>query len=377
MNSKERMLAVFQGRQPDLVPAAPHWWGNYKYEVAGKDYWLDCWGDGASIVPIYQAFFERFQPDWFHLHGGYPRRRGAFASNEWRAVQEGERRFLIAPDGSRDEILPDQGLASWEHSRPPRPDLSSRDAIDEHVARYEQTSAQEIIEAGYTDAAAEIVRRYGDRAFICVHIGAPSILVDEHRSGGYEASLLALYDHPEGVKYLLQRRYALSLEWAKAFASVGVHGWAISEGYSGADTISPRTYEEFLHPVDCWYYAEVRKLGLVPMVYFCGDLRPMLPLLRESGVGGLIIEESRKTFELDVVEITRVLQGKVALFGNIDTCELLLKGTPEEVEAAVKAQLAAAREGPFLVCNGSPFAPGTPPENVDAMIRAARRYGRL
>ncbi len=41
------------------------------------------------------------------------------------------------------------------------------------------------------------------------------------------------------------------------------------------------------------------------------------------------------------------------------------------------AELEAARHGPFVVANGSPLAPGTPPaNNAEAMIRAARRYGR-
>ncbi len=371
------MLAALCGGQPDVVPVAPHWWGNYKFEIAGRDYWLDCWTDGAGMVPVYKAFYERFHPDWFHLHGGYLRRTMGFPSNELRGVQEGERRFLVAPNGVRDEILADQSLASWEEQQPPMPDLSSREAIDEYLARYEQVSVERITEAGLTDHAAQIVREYGDRVFICVHVGAPSLLVYEHDSAGYEQSLMALYDHPEGVKYLLQRRYELALESARAFAAVGIHGWAISEGYSGADTVSPAMYEEFLYPCNRWFFGEVRKLGLVPMVYFCGDVRPLLPLIRESGVGGLIIEESRKTFELDVVEIVKELQGKVCLFGNVDTCELLLHGRPEEVEAAVRTQIEAARYGPFIVSNGSPFAPGTPPANVDAMIAAARRYGRL
>ncbi len=376
MNSKERMLAALSGRQPDMVPVAPHWWGNYKFELAGKDYMLDCWTDGPSMVPIYKAFFERFQPDWFHLSGGYPRRRHGYPSRDYRALRQGERAFLIAPDGTRDEILPDQSLASWEKERPPMPDLSSESAIDRHLARYEQITAAQIIEAGYTDHAAQIVREYGDHVFICVNVGAPSILAHEAGSRGYQESLLALYDHREGVRYFLQRRYALALEWAKAFASVGVHGWLISEGYSGADTISPRMYEEIQYPVNCWFFAQVRRMGMVPMVYFCGDVRPLIPLIRESGVKGLVIEDNRKTFAFDPVELVKGLEGKVCLHGNIDTTDLLLHGRPEEVEAAVREQLAAAREGPFIVANGSPLVPGTPPENVEAMIRAARRYGR-
>ncbi|MCL6429701.1 MAG: hypothetical protein K6V36_02430 [Anaerolineae bacterium] len=377
MNSRERMLAVLEGRQPDVVPVAPHWWGNYKFEIAGKDYLLDCWTDGQGMVPVYEAFFERFGPDWFHLSGGYPRERGRYRSRDYRGVREGDRMYLLAPDGSREEILADGNLASHRISRGQR-DLSTpaavMRAIDEELARDWTATADDIIAAGYTDHAAEIVREHGDEVFVCVNVGAPGILPfgTEH----YQESLMALYDYPEGVKRLAWRRYQAALEWAKAFAAVGVHGWLISEDVAGSDTISPRMYEEMLYPADCWLFEEVSRLGMVPMVYFCGDVRPLTPLLRESGVRALLIEDSRKTFTLDVVEIARELRGRVCLFGNVDTTELLLSGRPEEVELAVRQQLEAARYGPFVVANGSPLAPGTPPENVEAMIRAARRYGR-
>jgi uroporphyrinogen-III decarboxylase len=374
MNSKERILAALRGEPTGAIPVAPHWWGNYKYEIAGRDYMLDRWTDGESMVPVYRAFYERFRPDWFHLSGGYPRQRGAFPSRAYRGVRDGGRMFLIAPDGSRDEILPDESLASDRARRQAIRALSSpaeiRRAIDAVLDHAQPLRAAEIVEQGYTDHAVQIRREYGARVFICVNVGAPGVLA--FGSDNYQASLLALYDYPEGVKRLVQQRYASALEWAKAFASVGVHGWLISEDMAGSDTLSPRMYAELLYPTDCWFFAQVRGLGMLPMVYFCGDVRPLVPLIRDSGVQALLIEESRKTFVLDVVEIARGLAGKVCLFGNLDTTDLLLHGRPAEIEAGVKAQLQAACIGPFIVANGSPLAPGTPPENVEAMIRAAR-----
>jgi hypothetical protein len=336
------------------------------------------------MVPIYEAFYERFRPDWFHLQIGYPRSRRGFPSSEYHGVLEGDRRYLIAPDGSREEILADKSVVSenkWhEELARNRPDLSSRDSIDEYVARFYSITAEQIIQSGYTDHAAEIVRKRGDQVFVCVHgwepCGPVAFSTGKGSGRAFEDSLLALHDNLPGVKYLLERRYETALEWVKAFASVGVHGWAVSHSFSGSDTVSPRLYRELQYDADCWYFAQVRRYGMIPLVFFCGDVRPLLPLIADSGMAGLMLEDNRKTFEFDVFEITRQLQGKVCLFGNLDTCFLLCEGAPEEVEAAVKAQLEAAHVGPFIVCNGSPIVPGTAPENIDAMIRAARLYGR-
>jgi len=374
VNSKERMMSALSGSQPDVTPVAPHWWGNYKFEIAGKDYWLDCWTDGEGMLPIYRTFYERFRPDWFHLSGGYPRRRGRFPSRDYRGVREGEKMYLVAPDGTRDEILADGNLASHKQRERAQRDLSTaaaiRAAIDDDLASFHYATADEIIALGYTDHAAQIVREYGDSVFICVNVGAPGLRAfgDER----YQESMMALVDYPEGVTRLVEQRYRAALEWAKAFARVGVQGWLISEDVAGADTVSPRTYEQVLYPSDCWFFAQVAQLGMVPMVYFCGDVRPLIPLIRDSGAKALLIEDNRKTFSFDVVEIVKGLAGQVCLFGNVDTTELMLYGRPEEVEAAVREQLRAAEYGPFVVANGSPLAPGTPPENVDALIRAAR-----
>ncbi|MHB0858352.1 MAG: uroporphyrinogen decarboxylase family protein [Anaerolineae bacterium] len=373
MNSKERMLAAIESRQPDIVPVAPHWWGNFKYEIAGREHMLDRWTDGPSMVPVYRTFYERFRPDWFHLSGGYPHTRNGLPSRDFRGVREGARMFLVAPDGSRDEILADESLASGRHRSHTLPDISSADAIDELFERRPPATAEQITAAGYTDHAAAIVREYGDSAFIVVNVGAPGVLT--YGSEHYQKSLMALYDHPEGVKRLAWRRYEAALEHARAFAAVGVHAWLISEDMAGADTLSPRMYEEFLYPVDCWFFEQVSKLGMIPMVYFCGDVRPLIPLIRESGVKGLLVEESRKGFTLDAITLVRELQGQVCLWGNLDTTDLLYRGQPVDIERAVRDQLQAAKEGPFVVANGSPLVPGTPPQNVTAMIQAARAFG--
>jgi uroporphyrinogen-III decarboxylase len=335
---------------------------------------LDRWGDGESMVPIYERFYQRFGPDWFHLSGGYPRQRDGFPSRDFRAVREGERMWLIAPDGSRDEIMADESLASHvaAEKRHPIANMEIKEAIDWLLDHRRPLTADKLTEIGATDHAREIVRRHGDEAFVCVNVGAPGIQTLDT----YERSMMALLDYPEGVKRLTQVRYEEALEQAKAFAAVGVHAWLISEDVAGADTMSPRLYEQLLWPADCWFFEQVAKLGMVPMVYFCGDVRPLVPYIRDSGAKGLLIEDNRKTFRFDVVEITKGLAGKVALYGNVDTTELMLYGQPREIEAAVRDQLRAAEYGPFVVANGSPLAPGTPPENVDALIAATRKHGQ-
>jgi uroporphyrinogen-III decarboxylase len=84
-----------------------------------------------------------------------------------------------------------------------------------------------------------------------------------------------------------------------------------------------------------------------------------------------MVEESKKAFTLDVVEIRHRLAPEIVLFGNVDSVSTLLHGDRAAVVEATRRQMEAARYGPFVVANGSPLCFGTPPENVEAMIETA------
>ena len=88
------MVKTLNGEKPGRVAVAPHWWGHYKFEIAGKDYITDWYRDGSSMIEIYAKFYETFKPDWFHLHSGTP---GHY--KYLRVKKEDDRFFLINPLG--------------------------------------------------------------------------------------------------------------------------------------------------------------------------------------------------------------------------------------------------------------------------------------
>jgi uroporphyrinogen-III decarboxylase len=92
------------------------------------------------------------------------------------------------------------------------------------------------------------------------------------------------------------------------------------------------------------------------------------------GVDGVLIEESKKTFHLDPVEIRKRLDPRVILFGNVDSY-LLLTGPSSAIRDAVARQAEARAHGPFVHANGSPLCPGTPPEHIEAFLEAASGEG--
>jgi uroporphyrinogen-III decarboxylase len=384
VNSKELFLKTLRREPAGALPVAPHWWGLYKYEATGRDFRRDAWQAAEGIVPIYIEFFEKFQPDWFHLHIGTP----FWFQNAEIVEREGKSHLVIDPagrdlkaadlyfsveTGQDEEIVdfPDYLLGS--RCRRPKVDLSSRQKIDEYVRRYVHMDAAALHEQGYTDHVKRLVPRYGEQALLAVHIPSAICEIFDPFTGylGFENGLMAFHDYPEGMRYLLERCHEEQLHWARAYAEAGAHAYIFSDCYVSPDLANPSLYRDFIKGIYADYWAEVRKLGLVPVMMAWGDINPLLEDLTEINLDALLIEEPKKGWDLDVRRIRDQIGDRLTVFGNVDSLYLLHNGSPEQVRVAVRAQAEGARNN-FVVANGSPITPGTPEENVHALIEAAR-----
>jgi hypothetical protein len=392
LNGSELFLATLRGERTPRLPVAPHWWGVWKYEALGLPLPQAAWRDGASLAEVYVRFHERFRPDWMHLHIGTPRwfRGAVVRGGQARpgavgrlVVAEGERaskradRYFSVASGDDEDITDFADYLLASRVGRPKVDLSSPRGVDEYVARYVAMSAQEIAEQGYADHVRPVVERCGRDALVVVHIPSAVCEIFDPSTGyvGFEPGLMAFHDQPEGMRRLLARCYEEQLEWARAYARAGAHAFAISESYVSPDLVHPSIYRGYLKGVHRDYFAEIERMGLVPMCHFWGDVMPVLGDLTEVGIRALLVEETKKSFRLPIATIRERLAGRLCLFGNIDSLVLLRQGSPQDVREAVAAQAAGAQGG-FVTANGSPITPGTPAANVDALIAAGREQRR-
>jgi len=339
MNSKERMIRTFRGEDTGRVPIAPHSWGEYKHQLFQQT--LD------QDVPEYPCadilFYEFVHPDWFHLGSG-----------PWKCDPHENR--------TRDK---DRLLAEVRK-------LESAKAIDEYI-EITTYSTDEMKATGTYDHVSCILSRYGEEVFIAINEGNPVCgIFDPNGIIRFEEGLVALVEKPALMARLAFGLYEQRLEWIRILAEYGCHGYVGSETYVGADLISPKVYRDILFPAQEYFYRKVRQLGMEPIIYFCGDINPLIPYINELDVSAMLIEESKKSFYLDVVEIRKRLATHITLFGNLDSVHTLCLGTPEDVRSETRKQLKAASYGRFVMANGSPIAPDTPKENIEMMIETTR-----
>jgi uroporphyrinogen decarboxylase len=132
--------------------------------------------------------------------------------------------------------------------------------------------------------------------------------------------------------------------------------------------VSKRHYEALVEPHLKRIFAQFE--GMV-RIYHNDTPCPHL-LSSFSQVGTDVLNFSHMT---DIALAKEKMEGRVALMGNVAPLDLGVQGTPEEVYAAAQECLKKAAPGGGLILSfGGGVSPGTPPENVDALLQAAKDW---
>ncbi|MFH1583891.1 MAG: uroporphyrinogen decarboxylase family protein, partial [Actinomycetota bacterium] len=292
--------------------------------------------------------------------------------SQYKDIKKEDKYFSV--NSSDDEEIvdfPDYLLGSRSYK--PKVDISSKLKIDDYIKKYIHMSSEEIIKLGYTDHVLKIVEKYEDEVFIAVHIPSAICEIFDPTTGylGFERGLIAFHDYSVTMKYLLERCYEEQLEWAKAYAMAGAHAYIISESYISPDLVNPNIYRNFMKNIHRGYFKEVENIGLVPICMFWGDVSQILEDLTEVNIKALMVEESKKGFNLDIKKIRDRIGNRVCIFGNLDSINLLHNGTPEEVRDEVIKQVQEAKNN-FIIANGSPITIGTPEANIKSLINTGK-----
>jgi uroporphyrinogen decarboxylase len=81
-------------------------------------------------------------------------------------------------------------------------------------------------------------------------------------------------------------------------------------------------------------------------------------------------------YQVNLDHVASVMGGRVVLIGNVDPM-LIYSGTPDQVREATRRVI--EKLGPcrgLIVQDGSNIPPGSPIDNINAMMGAAEQYGR-
>lgn len=192
---------------------------------------------------------------------------------------------------------------------------------------------------------------------------------------GMENYFVKMYTHPEVVHAVTKHMVDFYLEANERFFDAAgdlVDGYFFGNDFgTQLDTlISPKLFDEFVRP----YFQQLTDLAHARsyqvILHSCGSIHRVIPSLIEMGVEALHPLQALAA-NMDAETLAHDFKGKLAFIGGIDTQDLLVHGTPEEVRADVRRVKALL--GPCLVVSPSHEAllPNVSPENVRAMAEEA------
>ena len=192
---------------------------------------------------------------------------------------------------------------------------------------------------------------------------------------GMENYFIKMYTNPDVVDAVTRHVCEFYLEANERFFKAA--GNEMDAFFMGNDygtqldlILSPELFDRFILPYTRRLIQQARRYGYQVMHHSCGAVHKIIDRYIDAGVDALHPLQARAR-GMDAESLARDFKGRIAFIGGIDTQDLLMNGTPDDVRAEVRRVKNLL--GPSFVVSPSHevLLPNVPPENVLAMAEAA------
>ncbi len=194
---------------------------------------------------------------------------------------------------------------------------------------------------------------------------------------GFENFTKLLFQRPSFIKELLNTIEDFLkglIDYLVMNFSIELFFLSDDHGFKTGPLISPRQFTQFIFPKMRDFISYCHKHGVTVMFHSCGNINKLIDKIIETKIDGLNpLEPSASMY---IFEIKRKYGDEITLMGNVDTIELLAKGTPKKIELYVKKLIDhCAPGGGFILADSHSINPQISHSNYDAMIISAKKFG--
>jgi uroporphyrinogen decarboxylase len=195
--------------------------------------------------------------------------------------------------------------------------------------------------------------------------------------GGLEAIMWAYTDHYDLVKELSH----MQEEWAVRYIEKGLESKPdlVLLGASGLVTLqSPAIFRDLSLNCIKRITRMCKEAGVTSELHACGRLNGIVGMLaEETDLTALEPVEPPPGGDCDLAEVKARYGHRLALKGNLQTTDVMLLGSPADVERAAKWCIdVAAPGGGFVLSTGDQCGRDTPEANIRKLVEVAETYGR-
>ena len=183
--------------------------------------------------------------------------------------------------------------------------------------------------------------------------------------GVSEFMIALMRDKMKILDLLLQKTYEVTLKFALAKVEAGADMITIADPSGSSDMVSPKLFEQHSLPLLKNLIAELKKEGIKVGLHICGQTKPILLKMAETGADYLEIDA-----KVNLKEAQEILEGNICVMGNISTADLASQSAQEIKEQA--EVLVKNMQTGFILSSGCEVPYSTPIENIQAMVQAAK-----
>lgn len=233
----------------------------------------------------------------------------------------------------------------------------------------------DVLMKNVADHHKKLVDNYSDRI---LPIGYTSMGIFENtwQSMGFVNFVRYVYQKPEFVRKAIAFNTKLYLRYLDAIMESGVEVVMGGDdlGHKTGPLLSPDLIEQLFGDSYRQVSELVHRRNKKLIWHSCGNIYAFLDRFVEWGFDVLLTLEP--TAGMDLGKVREQVGHKLALIGNMDVSYLLVGGTREEVEEAVKKAIKdAAKGGGFILCQTHSHS-SVDPTRLEWMIEAAHKYGK-
>lgn len=338
MTGRQRILAALAGEQPDCVPIMLH---NFMMAAREAGFTMRQFRqDPQAIARSFILAVEKYQYDGIVVDVDTVTLAGAVG-----VPLEFPEDLPARASGAR--------LKSLE-------EVAELEPVD--IAQHWQVQV-------WLEATALLKDYFGGEIFIRGNCDqAPFSLAAAMR--GLQSWMLDLTapDKAELIHRLLRYCAQVSEQFIRLMAETGADMVSNGDSPAGPELVSPQLYREFALPYERRLAECAHSLGKPYALHICGKTDRILKEMVSTGADALELD-----YKTDVRLARETLRGRATFIGNLDPSGVVALGAPEAVAQETRRLLEVfAGEPRFILNAGCAIPAGTPPENLRAMIQAAR-----
>lgn len=339
MNSRERVLAVFNHEIPDRLPV---------FELAFDKNVLKRINPDIS----YYDFCEQAGLDIIHVGIDHEfevlDKKNGITKNEWGVIRKKTGEMISVPiDGPIKSI---RDLKSYTPPDPTNPDRFM--------------------------TLQKVVRKYKDSKIISFDVH-DSFNIPWYLSGGLDKHMVDYYDNPLLVDELVKISIEHFIEVIKIAARMGADIIVFGDdyAYNTGLIMSPKDFKRFILPGFSSLVKEVKKQGLYSLKHTDGNIIQVIDMIISTGIDA--IHPIDPSAGMDIVRINKKYSDRIVVCGNVDCGYILSSATTNEVKKYTKDLIRKVSPGGrHIISSSNSIHSSVKAENYMAMLGTVKEYGR-